>query len=199
MDVLQVDDASIYGDGFPYSGEDVRTGLWWGRGPGNLQTEAYPFGMALGAAAWAVGLPTTPPDTSSSDPFYSACHLPDQGRGIVAVWLAGQSSETAHEHIHNVFEEYESRFPGRFDEFNGWIGDAQSYPWYRTEFNLAHFRYADQLLHRPDDEVAALVKTNWGTLTAPETTVSEAVEILGLDPIEWQPVDWQPDTNQVCP
>lgn len=209
MDTLQVDDEFRSVDGFPYLGEDIRTGLWWGRGSGNLQTESYPFGMALGVAAWAVGLPTTPPvptpsDSGSSDGtvtsyYYSACHMADQGRGIVAVWLAGQSSETAHEHLHNVFEEYETRFPGRFEEFNGWIGDMQSYPWYRTEFTLSQFRYADALLHRPDDGVAALIKENWETLTAPETTVSEAVEILGLDPIEWQPVDWQPDPTRLCP
>ncbi|MCO6502447.1 MAG: hypothetical protein J5I28_05140 [Acidimicrobiales bacterium] len=204
MDVLQLDedlqtDIPSRFEGLPYMGEDIRTGLWWGRGPGNLQTEAYPFGMSLGAAAWAVGLPTTPPETSPDNPYYSACHLSDQGRGIVAVWLAGQSSGTAHEHIHNVFEEYETRFPGRFEEFNGWIGDAQSYPWYRTEFTLAQFRYADQLLHRRNDEVAALVEANWETLIARETTIIEAVELLGLDPIEWQPVDWQPDPTRLCP
>lgn len=199
MDTLQVDDGYRHNREFPYLGEDIRTGLWWGRGPGSLQTEAYPFGMALGVGAWAVGLPSAPPVTTPPEPHYSACHVGDQGRGVVAVWLAGQSSETAHQHIHTVFGDYQRRFPGRFEEFSGWIGDAQPYSWYRSAFSLSHFRYADQLLHKSHDEVASLIRDHWDTLTDPTSTVADAAEILGLDPIEWQPFDGEPDPSLPCP
>ena len=138
MDVLQVDLKDTSND-FPYLGEDIRTGLWWGRGAGSLETESYPLGLSLGVGAWAVGLPTTPSVTNDIDSRSSdACKVAGQARGIVAVWLAGQASDTAHQHIHNVFDEYETRFPRRFEETNGWIGDHQPYSWYRSAFTLAH-------------------------------------------------------------
>jgi hypothetical protein len=200
----------------------LATGMWWGRqtggGAGAGWGDAYPFGMALGAASWVVGLPLqltagtwdqelgpdgeiesyafvpgvegVPPEEVS----YQACTTSDQGRAVVALWMAAQASPVTEQHLRNQIEdpEYplieEFRNPDGtivygYQGLHGIIGVGQPYPWYALDFQIREAYYAHQLLDRPDDQALDLIHANWDQLTDPSTTTLDAVAILGLEPI----------------
>lgn len=200
----------------------LATGMWWGRqtggGAGAGWGDAYPFGMALGAASWVVGLPLqltagtwdqelgpdgeiesyafvpgvegVPPEEVS----YQACTTSDQGRAVVALWMAAQASPVTEQHLRNQIEdpEYplieEFRNPDGtivygYQGLHGIIGVGQPYPWYALGFQIREAYYAHQLLDRPDDQALDLIHANWDQLTDPSTTTLDAVAILGLEPI----------------
>jgi hypothetical protein len=102
----------------------LATGMWWGRGPGgNEWGGAWPFGMALGTAAWAVGLPLELTDGhwiteyDESGAVVSAefvagtdgvpddevarlvCTTLNQGRAMLALWMAAQASPVTEQHL----------------------------------------------------------------------------------------------------
>jgi len=200
----------------------LATGMWWGRRAGGGSSaewgDAYPFGMALGAASWTVGLPLEltagtwsqelgPDGQTESHKFvpgvedvppeevsYQACTTSDQGRAIVALWMAAQASPVSEQHLRNQIEnpEYplveEFRNPDGsvvygYQGLHGSTGTGQPYPWYALDFQIREAYYAYQLLSRPDDQVLDLIHANWSRLTDPSTTTLDAVTILGLEPI----------------
>jgi hypothetical protein len=111
---------------------DLATGLWWGRqagGKGNGRWgDSYPFGMALGAASWAVGLPLDlvagswevtrdsageilesrfvagSEGIAPEEVSYQACTTADQARGLVALWMAAQASPVTEQHLRNQID-----------------------------------------------------------------------------------------------
>jgi hypothetical protein len=210
----------------------LATGMWWGRqvgGDGDTWGDAYPFGMALGAAAWAVGLPLEPvagtwelqadgsesfvPGTeghSPDDVSYSTCDTWNQGRAVVALWMASQASPVTEQHLTNQIEHPRNRLietfedsqtDGTFTVYNFWdtIGVGQPYPWYALEFHNREAYYAYQLLEQPHPEVAEAIHNNWNVLTDPETTTVEALALLGVSPLadyernhDGSSFDWYP-------
>ena len=210
----------------------LATGMWWGRqvgDDGGTWGDAYPFGMALAAAAWAVGLPVEPvagiwelqddasesfiPGTEGHSPdeiSYSACDTWNQGRAVVALWMASQSSPVTEQHLVNQIQHprnplietiEDSQTDGTFTVYNFWdtIGVGQPYPWYALEFHKREAYYAYQLLDQPHSEVAEAIHDNWNVLTDPETTTVEALAILGVSPLadyeknhDESMFDWQP-------
>lgn len=196
-------------------GPGLATGMWWGRQAGGDAgwDDAYPFGMALGAAAWAVGLPLEPvagtwePQADGSDSFipgtedhppdeisYQACDTWDQGRAVVALWMASQASPVTEQHLRNQIEKprnllietiEDSQSDGTFTVYSFWdtIGVGQPYPWYALEFHKREAYYAYQLLEQPHTEVAEAIRANWSVLTDPETTTVEALSLLGVSPL----------------
>jgi hypothetical protein len=194
----------------------LATGMWWGRqvgGDGDTWGDAYPFGMALGAAAWAVGLPLEPvagimefppnaspsftPGTEGRSPdeiSYQACETWNQGRAVVALWMASQASPETEQHLRNQIEQpryplietiEDSQSDGTFTvySFRDTIGVGQPYPWYALEFHKREAYYAYQLLGQPHTEVAEAIRTNWDVLTDPERTTMEALALLGVSPL----------------
>jgi hypothetical protein len=169
--------------------------------------------MALGAAAWAVGLPLEPiagvwapttddesalfiPGTDGVDPAtvtYQACDTWDQGRAVVALWLAAQASPTTEAHLRGqieaphqnpVIETVESD-GGSWTIYSFWdiIGVGQPYPWFALEFYKREAYYAYQLLDQPSEKLGDAIRANWDILTDPDTTTVEAVVILGEEPL----------------
>ncbi|MGH8870879.1 MAG: hypothetical protein ACRDWS_02780 [Acidimicrobiia bacterium] len=211
-----------YGDPPVTKQTDLATGMWWGRQAGGTANgewgDSYPFGMALGAASWAVGLPlesvagkweeTYGPDgeitssgfvpgtedVPSEEVSYTACTTTDEGRAVVALWMASQASPVTEQHLRNQIEhpnypliesqeshgETHTSYQGLFDT----LDVAQPYPWYALEFQMREAYYAYQLLDRAQSEVAALIRANWTELTDPSTTTLQALSILEIEPLE---------------
>jgi hypothetical protein len=217
------------------SGSDIEpglaTGMWWGRQVGGdaFWGDAYPFGMALGAAAWAVGLPMEPvagtwelqadgsesfiPGTEGHSPdevSYQACDTWDQGRAVIALWMASQASPVTEQHLRNQIEQPRNRLietiedsqtDGTFTVYNFWdtIGSGQAYPWYALEFHKREAYYAYRVLEQPHTGVAEAIRVNWNVLTDPETTTVEALALLGVSPLadyernhDGSSFDWYP-------
>jgi hypothetical protein len=206
--------------------------MWWGRevgGDGDTWGDAYPFGMALGAAAWAVGLPLEPvagtwelqadgsesfvPGTeghSPDDVSYSTCDTWNQGRAVVALWMASQASPVTEQHLTNQIEHPRNRLietiedsqsDGTFTIYNFWdtLGAGQPYPWYALEFHKREAYYAYRVLEQPHTGVAEAIRVNWNVLTDPETTTVEALALLGVSPLadyernhDGSSFDWYP-------
>lgn len=204
----------------------IATGAWWNRGAGGkTQADAYPFGMALGAASWAVGIPFeripgrwveefddsgnlinsefvpgvegVPEDEIQYAPY---CSTQNQGRAVVALWMAAQVDNRTQEYLSNRLERTQAPLVEEFVETDGttfpmfqgmleWIDNGQYYPWYPILYWMHEAYYAQQLLGHDQAEVTALVAQHWETLTDPMTTTDEAVQILGIDPVpglsEW--------------
>ena len=197
----------------------LATGMWWGRRPGGIEWGGgWPFGMALGASAWAVGLPLqltegqwvteedaegrmitsefvpgvdgVPEDQVSS----IVCTTLNQGRAMVALWMAAQASPVTEQHLRNVIEHPDQPI------FEDWVNDqgetvtlyvnvaqsieaGQPYPWYALDIANHEAYYAYQLLDLPDEEVAGLILQNWDFLTDPATDTRQALEVFGMEPV----------------
>lgn len=216
-------DLFLNGNEFAFEDEPgLAIGMWWGRGAGGTGDrvdDSYPFGMALGTASWLVGLPLEPvagttdvirdetgeiihveflPGVEGANPdeiAYRNCSTLDQGRAVIALWLAAQAAPVAEQHLRNLIEY--SRFPltetytrvdgsgdtRGFHHLYSELGVGQPYPWYALHFHLHEAYYAHQLLDRPDEQVLALIHANWERLTDPSTTTLQAIEVLGVEPI----------------
>lgn len=192
----------------------LATGMWWGRRVGTDGAswgDAYPYGMALGAAAWAVGLQLEPvagtwelvsdhepprfvPGTEGVPPdqiAYQACDTGDQGRAVVALWMAAQASPVTEQHLldqiekprNAIFETFEDETGGEFTVYNlrDTIGVGQPYSWYALEFHKREAYYAYRLLDQPRRHVVDTVQQSWTMLTDPDTSTLEALDILGVE------------------
>ncbi len=204
----------------------IATGAWWNRGAGGkTQADAYPFGMALGADSWAVGIPFeripgrwveefddngnlinsefvpgiegVPEDEIAYRPY---CSTQNQGRAVVALWMAAQVDDRTREYLSNRLERTQAPLVEEFVDTDGstilafqgmleWIDNGQYYPWYLVLYWVHEAYYAKELLDRDTADVAALITQHWDPLTDPTTTTAEAVPLLGLDPVaglsEW--------------
>lgn len=128
----------------------------WGRGPGLGVAQ---LALALDAANWAVGL-TGRPDCDSSN----------QGRFILAYWMASQASPDAAQALRDM--------SAGGDPISG---STYASP-YVPDPKLA--RYAAQLLARPSDEVAKTMRENWPGIATPKATVAAVAGLYALKPVE---------------
>jgi hypothetical protein len=204
----------------------IAVGAWWNRGGGGkTQADAYPFGLALGVSSWAVGIPFertpgrwvwevddagnrinsefvpgiegVPEDEIEYAPY---CSTLNQGRAMVALWMAAQVDQRTGEYLANrlertqapLVEEFVDTDGTTFPMFHGMleeIDNGQYYPWYPILYWMHEAYYAQELLEQDPADVEALVAQHWQTLTDPTTTTAEAVQLLGIDPVpglsEW--------------
>lgn len=212
------DSLLLYGSRRDLAGNDLTTGVFWGRGAGTGQVggDGHPFGMALGAAAWVTGFPragteggwvdlvdengnyagsewTTDLDLVEPDQrSANECSAGNQGRAVVALWMAARASDVTEQHLRNLvekppyplFEEFTDADGNPYTTFHG-ISDqmsvGQQYPWWPVVYFMSEAYYAYQLLELPEDQVRAVVAANWEMLTDPTTSTVTAVEVLGLD------------------
>lgn len=191
------------------AGNHLATGVLWGRGPGVRPSgESFPYGMALGAASWTVALPTElvrvveveiiapegysieVPTTDieghpEEDTFLQFCTTVNQGRAVVALWMAAQASEEAKEYFLNEVGpmEYPIVDDGTVMVWQRWMesfGNGQFHPWWPLNFQIHEAFYAKELLSQPAEEVRGILLANWEELVDPSTTTMRAVEIFGL-------------------
>jgi len=139
--------------------------------------------VAFGVASAAVGLPAA---SSWSSP--AGCFAPGQARMVLAMWLAGDATETTRRGIGvhaervraestagqrvslNAITDYEDRSASG-DGFQAVVGAAGT---------GADVLAADQLVRADHDDVAAAVNQHWSELTDPTTPVSRVFQLAGL-------------------
>jgi len=126
--------------------------------------------LAAGAAALSVGLPIAP------DPDGGLCDASGQGRAVIALWLAGQSTERARSHLERLAREaVVGSGPRRhvlFVDANLVYGGVA---WGEGETALAL-----TLLGRPLDLTTAAVQRDWARLTARSATTEDVAQALGV-------------------
>ena len=131
--------------------------------------------LAAGTAARTVGLPLAPRPTGTM------CDPSGQGRAVVALWLAGQSTPRARHQLERLARKAvvalgEHRYVIVADT----QGSTVLYggvPWGEREVALAL-----ALLHRSQSQVTDDVARHWALLTDPTTSTEAVAKTLGLDP-----------------
>jgi len=128
--------------------------------------------LAAGTAARTMGLRLVP------GPANQICDAAGQGRAVIALWLAGQSTPRAARQLKRAAQQMvvtlgENRHV-LFAESTVLYGGVA---WGEREAALAL-----ALLDRPVPEVSAELATGWAGLTAPSTTTDEVARVLRLDP-----------------
>lgn len=131
------------------------------------------LGLALGAAAWAVGLPIVPSSANL------VCDSAGQGRAVVALWLAGQATPEAGEALVRLAATRMRSFGD--DGRRLVVGDHVEQGTHRSgvAWGEAELAAALALLDRPASEVEAALAGEWERMTNPAATTEEVLDHLG--------------------
>jgi hypothetical protein len=178
---------------------DLTAGMWWSRGPYDSYLVAHRLGMALGVAGWAVGLPThqfpiksevvegelvaRPFDPNTDDAAevqLRACSSDGQGRAVVALWYATQSSPESREALE--FQVSGERFGHLSPQDNTAIDIGYRQPSSAVVYFRREAQVALELSRLPASEVGATFEARWDQATDPTTTTTEDVAAwFGVD------------------
>lgn len=180
---------------------DLTAGMWWSRSAYGSPLVPHRLGMALGAAGWAVGLPTRDlavsvgngdsvepfdPATDDADQLrFRACRPDGQARAVAALWYAVQSSPESREALE--FQVSGERFGGLDPQDNvpidiGFRQPSSSVEYFRREAMVA--LEMDQL---PRSDVASTLSEHWEELIEPETTTEDIAGWFGVEVPEMGP------------
>lgn len=182
-------------------GTEVNPSFSWGRRADEGKSE---LALALAAAVRATAIDTrfrlTEADTAGMKKpqrfglkpgrRYQSCTTLEQGRSIVALWLAARATPGTETAFRAVY----SRSPyladpdggGTYFEPQLWGLDEYVYEtigWVAITWGTREAAYAVDLLQRDEAEVRAAIAADWPRLTDPATTTDEAAAILGLSPL----------------
>jgi hypothetical protein len=119
------------------------------------------------------------------------CITLEQGRSIVALWLAARATPEAEIAFRSAagqmpYVAERSGDPSRFFSAEQWALDGYIYDVVGDSdvtWGTRESAYAEQLLERNDADVQAAIAANWDRLTDPGTTSDEAASLLGLTPL----------------
>lgn len=187
-------------NGILSSENDITPSLRWGRNSKEGQSE---LAIALHVAARATGIDTRfrlteedLQDLARPRPrgfrlgrTYRNCIALEQGRSIVALWLAARATARTEA----AFLEAAARSPYETEPESSAVGyfepqqwALQAYMWEATgepavTWGTRETTYVTQLLEHGESEVAATIAANWSRLVDPTTTSDEAAAILDLD------------------
>ena len=107
------------------------------------------------------------------------CLALDQGRVVVALWLAARATASTKSAFIRALDEYDLgtsvEFYGLIEPTFDVLGDDARVSWGNRD---AH--YARQLLARPEADVMHDVQTHWDRLVDPATDADRAARLLGL-------------------
>ena len=177
---------------------DLTAGMWWSRGPYDSYLVAHRLGMALGVAGWAVGLPThqvpiksevvegelvarpfDPNTDGAAEMQIRACSSDGQGRAVVALWYATQSSPESREALE--FQVSGERFGGLSPEDNTGIDIGYRQPSSAVLYFRREAQVALELSRLPTSEVGAAFEARWDQATDPTTTTEDVAAWFGVD------------------
>jgi hypothetical protein len=186
-------------DGSLARSEDIKPSLSWGRNWGRDTNE---LALAILTATRATGIdfdfPLTPA-TLKGVPHprefarswrgqQPSCSSLNQGRAIVALWLAAQSTEGSRRAFQAAAAS--SPFTGRFVATSNMFVTPQQWTLEQYTYELLgqpevtwgtrEATYVSQLLERDDDDVRAAIAADWDRLVDPSTSSDQAAGILGL-------------------
>jgi len=138
------------------------------------------FALALGAAAWAVGLPTN--SGQRTDLLSAQCVPVNQAREAIAIWLAGQAT-----HLPSA------RFPSSSGDYSVapvdgtavviWLYPGQDGPYFASpgpQATAAGYLLARAMTKLPTDRVTTVLHATWDTWTNPQTTDDQLAATLGI-------------------
>ena len=123
---------------------------------------------------------------------WTSCHVFGQARAVIALWLAGQATPGTEAAMHQTNRNYPYGITLVPDQnVYYWNGPYWSFyaptpanpDWGVVNWMDQEFRYAIQLLDRPDEEVAAALRADWDELTAPTTSTEVLVKRFDLKPL----------------
>jgi hypothetical protein len=180
---------------------DIHPSLSWGRNAREGQSE---LAIGLEVAARAVGIDSrfqlTKADIAEMPKRYRrqfqpmlqrSCSALEQGRAIVVMWLAAQSTEGARDAFGKAMRSNEASISidasgQSFVDPQQWM--LSSYAWETLgnatiSWGTRESVYANELLKKDKDEVEGAMASHWNRLTDPNTTSEEAATILGLSRI----------------
>ena len=184
----------------------IHPGMRWGR---NDTEGSYELGLALAVAGRVTGiesgfrltrtdlaaLPRPARKPGRLGPMgrrVDECITFEQGRAVVALWLAAQSSPGAEATFRAAVEQFPYRLPDRDQvTFYGpgqYLLDeheyrALGYPGSGIQWGAREAQYAAQLLDRDDVDVRAAIRGSWDRLTDPAATTDEVAAALRLEPL----------------
>ncbi|MPZ68085.1 MAG: hypothetical protein GEU71_00960 [Actinobacteria bacterium] len=180
---------------------DIHPSMRWGRNSAQGESE---LSIALMVASRTIGLDSrfrlTEDDLQAlGDPRggnfkvgrrRSQCTSIEQGRAIVALWLAAQATgateaEFASAAARVPYQAERADGPTYFDPL-AWNLLGYTYGTsddYRVLWGARETNYALQLLGRDQTEIRAVVAEEWSLLTDPATTTDQAAEVLSLRPL----------------
>lgn len=123
---------------------------------------------------------------------WTSCHTFGQARAVIALWLAGQATPNTEASMRQTDQNFPYGITVLPDQ-RAWYYNGPFSPlyaptpgnpdWGVVQWTDAEFRYAVQLLHRPDDDVATAIRADWDELTDPAASTDIVVERFGLDPL----------------
>jgi hypothetical protein len=159
------------------SGIYVTVGAW--PAPGS-QADAR-FAVALAAAEWAVGLPTTTADPSQTPP----CVPLDQAREAIAIWLATAATDTSPGRLtyrsqgHGVV----TFVPGRSAPIALWTYPGEDAPYLAStgpQTTAAGVLLAKAMTTLPRQHVTSVLDAGWGKWSNWRTTDGQLAAALGI-------------------
>jgi hypothetical protein len=147
--------------------------IWPADGAVHPGTDRLPCGgdhvdglfTAVQVGSWAVGLPPSPHGLDVR------CRAGGQARAVVALWLGAAATPSGADHLRAVLDEEDGRAVLTFDDWN-------DPPMWGAVFAASDVAAALALADRPVDEVGALVRREWATLTDPSTPAAALDELL---------------------
>lgn len=154
---------------------------------GGQQAADARFDLALGAAEWAVGLPTSM-GTTSTEASPVQCVPLNQAREAIAIWLAAQGAALPPSPFHGTNRGINS---SEFAQVNGTIIVTWLYPGEEHEegdyfaspgpqTTAAGYLLAQAMTKLPTARVASALSADWANLTSARTTDTQLAAALGI-------------------
>ena len=154
---------------------------------GGQQADDARFDLALGAAEWAVGLPTSS-GVLSSGPVSPQCVPLNQAREAIAIWLAAQAVSLPP----SPFQQTSRGFNGnQFALVNGttiltWLYPGEvgeedgSFAAPGPQTTAAGYLLAQAMTKLPTAHITSVLGANWDSWTSPHATDAQLAAALGI-------------------
>jgi hypothetical protein len=154
----------------------VDLGAW----PGTGQQSVARFDLALGAAEWAVGLPTN--SGTNTGPDSIQCVQLNQAREAIAIWLAAHVTHLPSAHFQGRNGSY-SVAPVDGTAVVVWTYPGESSDYFASpgpQLTADGYLLAQAMTKLPTTRVIALLTAEWDTWISPHSTDTELAAALGI-------------------
>ncbi len=162
------------------TGPPVYTDLSWARGGSSLATDQ--FTLALSAAYWVTGLPTTSPQVTVHGQYGSwsiesvPCLAAGQAREAIALWLAASATPAARAGMPAA------RYAGATQVGTQWVATDETIGWGPASqtFTAEGLALATAMLRLPDRQVESVLHARWPGWLSPRATDAQLAAALGI-------------------
>jgi hypothetical protein len=155
----------------------VNLATWPAQGQANVR-----FDLALGAADWAVGLPTNMGARTSLQS--NQCIPMNQAREPIAIWLASQAIHTKLAQLQNTTRSISGYMPVQVDGVTvlAWVypGENATVVSLGAQTTAAGYLLAAAMANLPTQRVAAVLANGWDTWTGGHATDTQLAAALGI-------------------